>query len=82
MATPLNLRQRRRVRGDDSDSSFSEEPSRGSSSDELQDEEDLLGAIEPYRFEPSDSGSAAEGLLALKLTRKRTGHSIVCHNGK
>ena len=70
MATPLNLRQHRRVRGDDSDSSSSEEPSRSSSSDELQDEEDLLGAIEPYRFEPSDSGSAAEGSPALEADKE------------
>ena len=61
MATPLEPRHLHRVRGDDSDSSSSEEPFEGSSSDELQDEEDLLGAIEPYRFEPSDSSFAPEG---------------------
>ena len=67
MATPLDLRHRHCVRGDDSDSSFSKEPSGSSSNDELQDEEDLLGAIEPYRFEPRDSGSAAEGSPALEV---------------
>ena len=66
MATPLDLRQHHRVRGDESDSSSSEEPSGGSSSYELQDEEDLLGAIEPYMFEVSDSGSAAEESSALE----------------
>ena len=48
MATPLDLRHHHRVRGDDSDRSSSEEPSGGSSSDELQDEEDLPGAIERH----------------------------------